>query len=103
MLGGSQEQKDKRITKQRKYNEDILYFLVFVSKCLLIWRHFDMNSLRLFRRLAFLAVIIWYFSDRHRLHRLEPHLRAAVDTTNFYFDALLTLQHTLAKILEHIW
>ena len=90
---------ERRITKQRKYSEDITYFLVFVSKCLLMWRHFDMSSLRLFRRLAFLAVIIWYFSDKHRMHRLEPHLRAGVVCRIFHLTVYSTLVSFSAQIL----
>ena len=69
---------------------------MFVSKCLLIWRHLDMSSLRLFRRLAFLAVIIWYFSDKHRL---EPHLRAGVVCRIFHLTAYSTLVSFSAQIL----
>ena len=72
---------------------------MFVSKCLLIWRHFDMSSVCLFRRLAFLAVIIWYFSDKHRLHRLEPHLRAGVVCRIFHLTAYSTLVSFSAQIL----
>ena len=41
---------------------------------LLLWRHFDSSSVRLFSNVAGSAVAIMYFSVMHRLHLLVPHL-----------------------------
>ena len=41
---------------------------------LLLWRHFDNSSVRLFSNVAGSAVAIMYFSVMHRLHLLVPHL-----------------------------
>ena len=52
-----------------------------------------------FRRLAFLAVIIWYFLDKNRLHRLEQHLRAGVVCRIFHLTAYSTLVSFSVQIL----
>ena len=69
------------------------------SKCLLICLHFDITSFRRFRSPFFSAVMIWYFSDVHKLHLLAPHLRAGAFCRIFQ----VTVCSMLLSLRDHIF
>ena len=52
---------------------------------LFLCRHFDINSVLLFKRLFWLARAIMYFSVRQRSHLLVPHLYGVAYAAMLYF------------------
>ena len=46
----------------------------FFKMYLFLWRHFDINSVLLFKRFFCSARAIMYFSVKQRSHLLVPHL-----------------------------
>ena len=78
----------------RQLTDQVLLFLLHVTDwvgvllLLLRCRHFEKNSLRLFKKCLFFAFIINTFSSRHRLHRLDQAL---------YGATRLTIDHWILK------
>ena len=63
---------------------------MFLRKYLFSWGHLEINSVLLLRLLALSALIMWSFSVRQRLHRLEILLWALaeelIDQLILYFS-----------------
>ena len=58
---------------------------IFFKMYLFLCRHFDINSVLLFKRLFWLARAMMYFSVRQRSQFLVPHLYGVAYAAMFHF------------------